>query len=207
MWRAVLVLWFACNDPYAETAAKSGPGASEPGAPSAHKPKRSEYVDMSGFSRACVRDADCTLVERGRCNPCRCATTPLALKERGRYMEALAGIHCEGATITPCVHCDEVVPVCKNGTCIAKSTEVQPANGECHSDEDCVVSCANADDCCEQSPCETVISKTALADVLSRQPVGCKTVKCRAPANASQVTPRCKAGKCFAAFDSDLPGP
>jgi hypothetical protein len=200
MWRAVLLLWLACNDPYADSA-KGGPNAASPGAPGTKKPKQSEVVDLSGFSRACQRDTDCTLVERGRCNPCRCATTALAVTERGRYMEALAGIHCEGATITPCVHCDELVPVCKNGKCAAKSTEVQPANGECHSDEDCVVSCANTDDCCEQSPCETVISKTALADVLSRQPAGCKAAKCRAPDHASYVTPRCKAGKCFAAFD------
>ena len=108
--------------------------------------------------------------------------------------------------LAPCGHCDEVVPVCKAGTCVAKSTEVQPANGECHSDEDCVISCATTDDCCEQSPCESVISKTALEDVKSRQPAGCKAAKCRPSEHASYVTPHCKVGKCFAVFDSGLPG-
>jgi len=169
------------------------------------KPRPPRTIDISAFSRACGSDGDCTLVEADRCNPCRCASVPIAAKERGRYIEAFGAIDCGGATITPCGHCDEQVPVCAEGTCQARSTEPMPTGGECANDEDCVVSCATDQGCCEASPCETVISKTRLAELRAAQPAGCKAVKCRAPERASNVTPRCKAGKCFAQFESRLP--
>jgi len=155
-------------------------------------------LDLAAYRHTCTTDADCTLVERDRCNPCRCDDVPIAASERASYLEAFDHLSCveKGRgieiTIAPCVPCDAMVPVCTNGTCEAKSTEPVPADGECRSDEDCVVWCA------DESPCETVISKTALA-------ASCKAANCRPSEHASNVTPRCKAGKCFAAFDSGLP--
>lgn len=169
------------------------------------KPRPPRAVDIAAFSRACGSDADCALVEADRCNPCRCESVPIAAKEKGRYIEAFAAIDCGGATITPCGHCDAMVPTCTNGTCEARSTEPVPEGGECASDADCVVSCATDQGCCESSPCETVISKGRLAELRSHQPAGCKAVKCRAPERSAAVTPRCKVGKCYAAFESRLP--
>jgi len=150
-------------------------------------------LDLATYRHTCTTDADCTLVQRDRCNPCRCDDVPIAAGERGRYVEAFDHLSCGAEiTIAPCAPCDALAPVCRHGTCDAVSTETVPADAECRSDEDCVVWCA------DESPCETVISKTALA-------AACKAANCRPSEHASNVTPRCKAGKCFAAFDSGLP--
>ncbi|HET9989701.1 MAG TPA: hypothetical protein VFQ65_14310, partial [Kofleriaceae bacterium] len=158
------------------------------------RPHVAPVFDTSPFSRACAKDADCTLVEADPCNPCRCENFGIAVAQRGRYLEAFRAFKSDrtghgcferdrkalDVTITPCVHCDEVAPVCNHGQCEAKSTEPVPVGGECASDADCVISCASKDHCCEATPCEDVIAKSKLAEVLAAQP-DCKAVRCRAP--------------------------
>jgi len=179
------------------------------------EPHVTPVFDPSPFSRACAVDADCALVERDPCNPCRCASYGIAAAQRGRYLEAFGVFkanrckrrdHEIDITITPCVHCDEVAPVCNHGTCDTKSTEPVPTGGECASDADCVISCASTEKCCETGPCEDVVSKTRLAEILAAQPTGCKAVRCRAPNRPKYITPRCKVGKCFGEVESRLPG-
>ncbi|MFT3694897.1 MAG: hypothetical protein QM831_17235 [Kofleriaceae bacterium] len=169
-------------------------------------------LDLTQFSRACGSDGDCGLVELDKCNPCRCQDVPIATKELGRYKEGWNAIQCRekfqavNSTITPCVHCDATVPACVDGQCTAKDVEPQPAGGECQSDADCVVSCAGTEQCCESpGPCETVVAKTKLAEILAAQPAGCGSARAACTPSAPAVTPVCKVGKCFARFDSRLP--
>jgi hypothetical protein len=183
------------------------------------QPHVTPVFDTSPFSRACATDADCTLVENDPCNPCRCASYGIAIAQRGRYLEAFGAFKGDRSgrgcfergrtaldvTITPCVHCDAAAPVCNHGQCEAKSTEPVPVGGECASDADCVISCASKDQCCEATPCEDVMAKSKLAEVLAARP-DCKAVRCRAPDRPTYLHPRCKVGKCFGEFESRLPG-
>ena len=104
------------------------------------------------------------------------------------------------------VNGDEAAPVGNHGKFDAKSTEPVPTGGECTSDADCVISCASKEKCCEAGPCEDVIAKGRLAEILAAQPSGCRAVRCRAPDKPSYITPRCKVGKCFGEVESRLPG-
>jgi hypothetical protein len=168
-------------------------------------PHVTPVFDVTAFSRACSVDADCTLVEREPCIPCRCTSYGIAAKERGRYLEAFGAFKDKGCkdrfavsiAIMPCVHCDEVISVCNHGICDARSIEPVPVGGECASDSDCVISCARTDACCEIGPCEDVIARSKLAELIAQQPTKCQAVRCPAPEPPSYITPRCKVGKCF----------
>ncbi len=156
-------------------------------------------LDLATFSRACEHDSDCTLVQRDSCNSCGCADVPIANTDKSRYLEDLGRLVCTGIAIHNCGLCDPATPHCSRGQCEAIHPPApMVAGGECASDADCVQSCVTASACCEQSPCETVISQSAQATLLAARPANCRAVRCRAPERPTNITPRCKAGQCFA---------
>jgi hypothetical protein len=138
------------------------------------------------------------LVELDPCNSCGCTDNPLAASEASRYAAAFRSIHCGAAiSVAPCVHCDRAVTYCDRGTCAARSIEVQPADGECHSDADCVISCTTERHCCEPSGCETVVAKSR-ADAIQAACRPEELAACPKVGKPDYIKPVCKVGQCFA---------
>jgi len=112
--------------------------------------------------------------------------------------------------VSPLAACQKEGPPPATGAATTPATET-PATGApaaggsealaCQSDADCVVSCARANECCDQlcPPCAQVFNKTSLEALMtwrkdSCAATSCPMAKCMAP--KEDTVAHCSAGQC-----------
>ena len=114
VWLALAAL--ACtkqpDERFTSPAAGTGSGSAPVGG--------SEVVDTANYDRTCKTAEECAIVKDDPCNPCSCASTPVAAKESPRFAQAATAITCGRRAKIVCGECRALVASCADGQCVAK---------------------------------------------------------------------------------------